>query len=98
MTTPLASFASFASFAPLSKLTSCEDVVRCFVDETRGMTADQARAEMARRDSRIFTLSRMARRYHAALHAAPRFGLIGVGAITFAQNRLRVFIKRADIV
>ena len=82
----------------LSKLASCKDVVRCLAGELRGMTADQVRAEMARRDSRVYVLSRMVRRYYAALDAAPRFGLIGVGAITFAQNRLRAFIKRADIV
>lgn len=82
----------------LSKLASCKDVVRCLAGELRGMTADQVRAEMARRGSRLFVLSRMYHRYNAAFDAAPRFGLIGVGAITFAQNRLRTFINRADII
>jgi len=82
----------------LAACTSIKDVIRLVSAETRGMTADQVRAEMARRGSRLFVLSRMYHRYNAAFDAAPRFGLIGVGAITFAQNRLRAFIKRADIV
>lgn len=82
----------------LAACASIKDVIRLVSAETRGMTTAQVHAEMARRDSRVYTLSRMVRRYYAAIDAAPRFGLIGVGAITFAQNRLRAFIKRADIV
>lgn len=39
-------------------------------------------------------LGRCIRRYFAALRAAEKFGFVGVGCITFAENRLIEFQRR----
>lgn len=46
-------------------------------------------------DPGVVYLSRLTRRYFAARDAAAKFGWIGVGEITFAEHRMRVFQRRA---
>lgn len=46
--------------------------------------------------SRVNIILRKIRRYHQAQNAAPKFGLIGVGIISFADNRLAEFSKRIE--
>lgn len=79
----------------LSACRTSSDLVRAVCDMTGELSPDEIKAAMQNRESREFVLSRMIARYYAALDAAPRLGLVGVGAITFAESRLATFIRRA---
>lgn len=46
--------------------------------------------------SRVNIILRKIRRYHQAQDAAPKFGLIGVGIISFADTRLAKFSQRIE--
>ena len=54
-------------------------------------------AEAAISGTRVNMIRRAYRRYHAALAAAPKFGLIGVGIISFADARLEKFCRRVNL-
>lgn len=68
----------------------CKAMAKCL----HGKTPDQVKAEVADRQSETFIISRMVQRYMHAQAAAPTFGLIGVGAISFAEHRLQEFQRR----
>lgn len=62
-----------------------------------GKSVEFISAEAHKSGTRLNLLSRALGRYHAAMAAAPRFNLIGVGAISFAQARLAKFCARVGL-
>ena len=57
-------------------------------------TADAVKAELENRNSMLYAMSRILRRYDRAYKAAGNFGWIGVGCITFAEARMVQFQER----
>lgn len=58
-----------------------------------GKTPEQIKAEMEINGSRLNLLSRQLKVYHKAVENAPE-PLVGVGCITFADQRVAVFNRR----
>lgn len=59
-----------------------------------GKNVDEVKAGMEDRSSNIFLLSRITKRFLDAQRVADKFGYIGVGAISFAEARMRQFQVR----
>ena len=62
-----------------------------------GLTLEQVVAAMKDKTSRAYRLSRAVKRYHLAHEASRKFGLIGVGCISFANARLATYCKRTNL-
>ena len=62
-----------------------------------GVSPEYVREQCAVKGSRLNVLSRVAKRYMSAERAAGKFGLVGVGVISFADRRTELFIRRAGI-
>lgn len=60
-----------------------------YFEETGGITFERAGT-----DAPTLFLRALHRRYRKAQHSAPNFGIIGVGAITFAERRMVRYQER----
>lgn len=78
-------------------MTSQFDLVTEFMDATENMTTDEVKAKFADKSSDIYRYGRLFRRYHRAYKAAENFGYVGVGCITFAEERLAIFRRRTGL-
>jgi len=59
-----------------------------------GKDERQIEKDMTDRSSTLFMLSRLFNRYSTAKEESRKFGYIGVGSISFAENRLIKFQER----
>jgi hypothetical protein len=73
------------------------DVYDAINREARAMGQKQAAVEAARRGSRMNHLVRAAA-LMLALETSEKYGLIGVGCITFAQYRLARYCQRTGLI
>jgi len=71
------------------------DLIDALNANIRGMSPDDCKALAEVSGTRLNLIVRRIRRYNDAQANAPRFGLIGVGAISFAENRVATFNRRA---
>jgi hypothetical protein len=75
------------------------DVYDAINREARAMGQKQAAVEAARRGSRMNHLVRAVERYATRLKTtSEKYGLIGVGCITFAQYRLARYCQRTGLI
>jgi hypothetical protein len=74
------------------------DVYDAINREARAMGQKQAAVEAARRGSRMNHLVRAVERYYKAKTTSEKYGLIGVGCITFAQYRLARYCQRTGLI
>lgn len=77
-------------------LTDFETLIAALHARMSFLEAQGLPAEVTKQDPGLRYLSRCFRRYFAAEHAAPKYGWIGVGAISFAEHRLEKFERRAQ--
>jgi hypothetical protein len=71
------------------------DTCRAVVAQTEGMTADEIAARMNSKRDALHMLRRLFKRAFAIEAAARDLGLIGVGVISFRDNRLAEYQRRA---
>lgn len=85
--TPAVEAIEFASF---------DDVVLAMHNVIKGMSADDIAVQAKKSGTRLNLISRAFGRYDQARQAAGKFGLIGVGTISFGEARLKTFCRRVN--
>lgn len=78
----------------IDTLNNHEQLYQAIFAQIVDMTPDEVRHIFADRRTVLYTLSRMIRRYHLAREAGYKFGLVGVGCISFANARMVNFQQR----
>ena len=86
-----------AQFVPARLVVSHDDLRRAMLATIKDMEAEEIREEVAKSGTRCNLVHRALRRYAAAERASLKFGLIGVGCLTFADARLAKFCKRVNL-
>jgi hypothetical protein len=76
---------------------SVDDLTREFCEQMANMSAEEARAALATSGTYMNLLGRAIRTWYRSKDNAPE-PLVGVGCITFADQRLQTFMRRMDSV
>jgi hypothetical protein len=80
-----------------TRVITLETVLRSYYAEYGQLSNEELKLELKNKRSRAYEFSRLFKRYMAAQRTAVKFGYVGVGCITFAEDRLTVFARRSGI-